>query len=249
LVFSLSDALLGLAPGCLWLWYFWRKDAWEPEPKLALVRVFVLGCVAGWVVSWLRPRLEQLLPAEEGLALELADAFLVTALGEELFKLVALALGALWHRQWNEPMDGIVYGAAAALGFASFENAVYVATSTESSLILVRAFTANLAHVAFTAGMAFTIGLGWLRGRALLFGFAGLVVAVAFHGLYDLFLFSIPEWNLLSLLGVLPVALAILGLKVRYSHERSPFREPAVAFRAADDVDVADVAGEPRDAA
>jgi RsiW-degrading membrane proteinase PrsW (M82 family) len=229
-IVSWSDALIGLVPGALWLAYFWRKDAVEPEPKHALLRVFVLGCAAAWTVSTLRPRLEAaLLPHEEGLALDLADAFLVTALGEELVKLAAVAVGALWHRQWNEPMDGIVYGAAAALGFASYENAVYLATSTAPGLILARAFTANLAHVAFTAGMAFAIGLGWICGRKVLFALGGLVYAVAFHGVYDLFLFSRPDWNALSLLGVLPLTLAILALAVRYSQARSPFHPDARA--------------------
>ncbi len=221
---SWPDVLLGFAPGVLWLAYFWRKDVWEPEPKLALARVFLLGCAAAWVTTLLRPRLEVLLPLEEGLTSDLADAFLVTALNEELLKLAAFALGALWLREWDEPMDGILYGTAAALGFASLENAVYLATSDSNSLVLVRAFTANLAHVAFTGGMGFCIGLGKLHGRAILAWTTGIAIAVVLHGVYDLFLFSLPEWNALSLLLVLPLSLALLGLKIRWSHARSPHR-------------------------
>ncbi len=239
MVFDWLDAIVGLAPGCLWMWYFWRKDVWEPEPKLALVRVFLLGAAAAWLVCVLRPRLESAwLPAEAGWRLDLADAFLVTALGEEFAKLAAFALGALWLSEWDEPMDGIVYGTAAALGFASLENAVYVATSESASIVLVRAFTANLGHVAFTAGMGFFVGLGKLRGRAPLFWTIGLAFAVLFHGLYDLFVFSRPDWNVISLLGVLPAALVLLGLKIRWSHARSPHRTKAserspIARRAA----------------
>ena len=36
MVFSFTDALIGLVPGLAWLWIFWRKDKVEPEdfPKL-----------------------------------------------------------------------------------------------------------------------------------------------------------------------------------------------------------------------
>lgn len=231
---TLRDVLIGFAPGLLWLVWFWRKDAFEPEPKLALARVFALGCAAAVGVVVLRPRLETWLPAEEGLGLDLADAFLVTALTEELLKLAAFALGALWHREWDEPMDGIVYGTAAALGFASLENAVFLATSDSATLVLARAFTANLAHVAFTGGMAFFIGLGKLRGRAVSCWTVGIVLAVGLHGVYDLFLFSLAEWNALALLGVLPLSLALLGLKMRWAQARSPHRPAAVAALSAE---------------
>lgn len=230
--FGWLDAVVGLLPGCLWLWYFRRKDVWEPEPLAALVRVFLWGALAGWGIAWVRPRLEGFLPAEPGLWLDLADAFLVTALAEETVKLLAIVAGALWASEWDEPMDGIVYGAAAALGFASFENAVYVATSEQAWLVLARAFTANLAHVAFSASVGFFAGLGKLRGRTLPWMLFGLAAACVPHGLYDLWLFSRPEWNALSLLGVLPASLVLLGLKIRWSSARSPFRPLPVSSGA-----------------
>ena len=81
-----------------------------------------------------------------------------------------------------------------------------------------RAFTANLAHAAFTGGAAFFIGLARLHYRhGIPLALLGIGLAVVFHGAYDLFLFSLPRWNLVSLLLVLPLAIALLGLRIRWA--------------------------------
>lgn len=219
----MADIALAFAPGVSWLWYVRRKDVREPEPRLLVLFAFVLGCGAANIVGLLRPRIEAALGGGSGLGADLADAFLITALPEESLKLGAVALACLWSREWNEPMDGIVYGIAAGLGFASLENVYYLTAAGDPLLVVARAFTANLAHAAFTGGAAFFIGLarlGYRRGVPL--ALAGILGAILLHGLYDVFLFAIPRWNLVSLLLVLPLALVLLGLKIRWS-QRRPF--------------------------
>ena len=36
--------------------------------------------------------------------------------------LLALVIAVLWHREWDEPLDGIVYASFIALGYAAVEN-------------------------------------------------------------------------------------------------------------------------------
>jgi protease PrsW len=220
-VWSVSDVLIAFAPAILWLWYVRREDVKEPEPRLLVLFAFVLGCGAANAVGILRPRLEGMAPRIPGLGGELLDAFVITATPEELLKLLAVCLASLWSQEWNEPMDGIVYGVAAGLGFASLEN-VYFLTAFGSPMVVIgRAFTANLAHAAFTGMAAFFVGkarLHYPRGAPL--ALVGFALAVALHGAYDLFLFSLPKWNLVSLLLILPLALVLLGLKIRWAQIR-----------------------------
>ena len=91
----------------------------------------------------------------------------------------------------------------------------------------------NLAHVAFSACLGFYVGLGKLHRRPVLWTSVGLVAAIVPHGLYDLFLFSLPDWNVVSLLGVLPISLVLLGLRIRWSHARSPHRGSGADGRGA----------------
>jgi len=218
---ALADLAAGTVPGLAWLAYVRRKDDLEPEPWRLVVRVFVLGVAAGWVIALGRPRLEAwCLPTTPGPWDDVIDAFVVTAGGEELVKLLAFALGALWHREWDEPMDGIVYGAAAGLGFASIENAYYLGADGGLFLLASRAFTANLAHLAFSGSLGFAIGLAKLRARWSL-AVAGGCAVLLMHGAYDWLLFAGEAWSPLALLGVLPLALIAIGLKATWARHRS----------------------------
>jgi protease PrsW len=215
---SAIDFALAFAPAALWLWYVRREDVREPEPRILVLFAFLNGCGAASLIANFRPRIERLVPIVPGLPGDLLDAFVATALPEELVKLAAVSLACLWSRQWNEPMDGIVYGVAAGLGFASLENVYFLAATGDPWLVAGRAFTANLAHAAFTGGAAFFLGLARLRYRhGVLLAAAGILLAVLFHGAFDLFLFSLPRWNVVSLLLVLPLALALLGLRIRWA--------------------------------
>ncbi|MHC4472397.1 MAG: PrsW family intramembrane metalloprotease [Planctomycetota bacterium] len=196
---------------------------------MLVLRVFALGCGSAFLVLFVRSTfLEGLLPDEPGWTRDLLDAFLVTGLGEELAKLAAFFVGAFLHRELDEPLDGIVYGVAAGLGFASVENVVYQLQLDDSKIIVLRAFTATLGHVAFTGSMGFFFGLAKLSrtGRGALLMVAGLGLAVLFHGLYDIFLFRGGGLAFVSLLCVLPLLMVLIGLKIRWARARSAKYHP-----------------------
>lgn len=222
---SLAFAIgLGVLPCLFWLWTVLRHDDHEREPWGLVVLGLALGAAATLGVVWLRPLLEALLaPLSPA-----ADAFVVTALGEELWKLCAL-LPLLLHREADEPLDGGVYGAAVGLGFAGAENVFFVQQGGDAWLALQRSFTATLMHTACTG----CLGIAWAEGKLRRFGAGavawlafGLCAAVGLHGLYDLFLTGDRAQALLSLLGVLPVALVLLAVKVRWARRRSPAFHP-----------------------
>lgn len=217
---------LGLAPGMFWLWFLLRKDRIEPEPRHLVLRVFGLGALAAFAVMTFRPRLDGLLIGVDPAALPWLDAFVVTAATEESLKLAALGLGVLWHHEVDEPMDGIVYGGATGLGFATVENVVYVLAVEEPSLALFRGFTATLGHLAFTGSMGFLLGMARLRRRrgrvaAGFLGVLGLLVAILFHGAYDLAVLSGGRLGLFGLVVVLPAALVMLAAKMRWSERQA----------------------------
>ena len=229
----LQYALLGFAPGLLWMWFIHAKDDLEPEPRARVLWVFVLGCLAAFLILQLRPHIEDLLPRREGVAREFADAYVVTALPEELAKWAAFAFGALISRELNEPLDGIVYGAAAGLGFASVENVLYILHTGSPSIVVLRAFTATLGHVAFSGFLGWTCARAKLgtRPRRFLYPLMGLGIAVGLHGTYNVFLSFGGTSKVLSLLVVLPFGLVLLALKLRWSRIRSGDYHPHLTTR------------------
>jgi len=212
--------LLAAAPALFWLWNLYRRDRWEPEPKRLVLRLFLLGAASALPVYLL----QGLLPGGP----RLYDNFVRAALVEEVMKWLPLALVAYRHREMDEPMDGILYGVAAGLGFAAVENAHHAILLGEGTL-LPRAFTATLAHVGFGGIAGLHAGLAKTQRRPLLL-FRGLFAAWALHGLYDLLLSysSHPVHGDLvariALVGVVPLLLLLVVLAVRLADRASPHR-------------------------
>ena len=206
--------LFAFLPGLLWLSWIRRRDAINPEPVGLILRVFFLGCASAVVISELRPLVDARLPHIGGWRGHAVDAFLATALIEETVKGAAFILGALRHKELDEPCDGLIYGVAAGLGFASVENAFYLIATGDPMVVVLRSFTALLVHV----GCSGLLGLALARAR---FGASEWRVWIVFlevillHGIYDLFLFAWPEMRLLSLLIALPTLLFIFSWHMR----------------------------------
>lgn len=214
----LGHTIAGLAPAVFWLAWVRSHDRRAPEPRHLVLGVFLLGVLSTALVLVVRPPLEDLLPPETGLRRALCDAFLLTAPLEELAKALAL-LGVLFHRELDEPLDGVVYGAAAGLGFASVENVVHVLREADPTLAFTRGFTATLLHLGTTGVLGFLLACAKFthgRRRALLV-IAALPSAVLLHGCYDLFLIADGGLAFVSLVGVLPILLVALAWKVRWA--------------------------------
>ena len=47
----LRIVLLASAPALFWLWLFYRRDRWEPEPKLKVLKIFALGALVGYALG------------------------------------------------------------------------------------------------------------------------------------------------------------------------------------------------------
>jgi RsiW-degrading membrane proteinase PrsW (M82 family) len=132
-------------------------------------------------------------------------------------------LGIYWHRQLDEPLDGIIYGTAVGLGFASVENVIFIVSHDEPMLALTRGFTATLAHVATSGALGFFVGLSRFRPVSHLpfLWLAGLAVAIVFHGVYDYYLFGGGPMAIVALVCLLPLMLVFLGLRIHWARARS----------------------------
>jgi RsiW-degrading membrane proteinase PrsW (M82 family) len=100
--------------------FLWWLDRYDREPLLLVASAFVWGAVAAAGLS----------ASSLGAAAAALDWPLGTAAGallEELLKAVAVIVIARYSAEFDSPTDGLVYGTAAGLGFASVENLLVVA--------------------------------------------------------------------------------------------------------------------------
>ena len=159
------------------------------EPKKYIIATFVLGTlIIGPLYMF-----DELVLLIRGSAIEYSPfmkAFFSAAFREELLKFCVLFFFCVRLTHFNEPMDGIVYGTVASLGFALYENIFYVygAENFTDSLYAayVRALTAVPSHSFTGIIMGFFIGRHYFRKHESKINiYLALIVPIILHGFYD----------------------------------------------------------------
>ena len=222
------------APSLFLLTFFYLKDRYEREPLLQILMAFGLGLYSmiaaqgmattaeGWVsADWL---------ATGGEPARLFDAFVLSGAIEELAKWVVLILAIYHWDEFDEPLDGVVYGVAVALGFATLENFLFV-LRLGLGVAWQRALFAVPAHALCGATMGYYAGRAKFpdaaqRGRTpWLDRILCFVVPIVFHGLYDYALHHGLGPRIWVIISIGSVGLWQFVLRrVRRAQSASPFR-------------------------
>lgn len=194
-VFAL--ALAGsLVPTLGWLWFFYTRDRYDREPKRLIALLFVIGALPVGILAGIA---NVVFAGVVGIAL---TAVLAAPIGEETLKYLGARRGAGSHLAFDEPVDGMVYGASVGLGFAAAESVDYLTIAyTGGELWGEPVGCAGLGCFAFVAvlrglGSALVHGLcsaiaGYSLARRILEGaprrvaVGGLALAALFHALWN----------------------------------------------------------------
>ena len=115
-----------VAPALLILWLVVAAGE-RPGPPAKVWSAFLLGAASISLLGIVRAPFMSLLPAPENpwIAQAMHSLFGV-ALPEEAVKLLVIVAVSARRRPLADPMDTVVYGAAAGLGFAAYENLAYL---------------------------------------------------------------------------------------------------------------------------
>ena len=176
-------------PALVLVWYFVKSDKY-PEPVSMILKTFFYGILIVIPILFFAGLAEAFGGGIKGnMVLEpLFNAFALAAIPEEFFKFLVLSNICAKSPEFDEPMDGIVYGAVASLGFATLENILYV-SSGGLGVAIARAFTAVPGHASFGAIMGYYYAKSHFKGEKVGFTHKALLVPILLHGLYDFFLF------------------------------------------------------------
>ena len=210
-----------VAPALFWIGYFYYKDRFYPEPLTRLGAAFLLGIASALgVILFLKilslfgiPYEPTSLMEAHGLPFLLYSIFF-TGLIEETFKFLPFLLFVLRFRSFNERTDGIIYAAVIALGFACYENSIYLASMSGVELF-GRAFASPLTHAVFSSIWGYTAGTAKLSGRPIWrASILGLLISAVLHGTFNFFTTS-TVWRAASALLVLIVWIWIIRVLER----------------------------------
>lgn len=203
-----------IAPSLALFSYFYLRDQFSQEPSKLLFQSFIYGAVLTFPILFLQFVFKE----GEVFSNILATNIFFPSIIEEFFKWLVLLIAIFRHVDFEDPYDGILYGASVSLGFATIENILYL-IEFGTDIAFIRALLPVSSHALFGVVMGYYLGKAkfshdkaehkWL--------FMALFIPFVLHVLYNASLYF--NDNLLA--GAAPFMLFLwwFGLrKVKQAH-------------------------------
>lgn len=180
--------LLAIIPAVVWLAFFYRQDRLEPEPRTMVVGVFLLGLLVATAIAI--PLVDRVFDVGSWLfgspLVHFAGGVLVVGVIQEGLKYLTLRLSVYDSREFDERTDGIIYGTAVGLGFATALNAAFVVESggVDLGTGAIRIVLTSLAHASFGGLIGYFLGRQRFERRPLWWMPAGVALAATLNGAF-----------------------------------------------------------------
>jgi len=219
----LIGLVLALVPAALWINFFYQQDQLEPEPKTYVLGVFLLALLATDVV-WRRVVVD-FFHLSDWVARNDASALigntLVVGILLQLIVYAVVRYMVYNTPEFDERMDGIVYGTAAGLGVATMLNINFILDSGGADLGLgvIHVVVTALAQAAFGGVIGYFMGEMKFTDEAAWWMPLGLLIAAALDGLFEYLLVEVSSAGLQvspwrGLIFALLVAVATFGVLI-----------------------------------
>src|SRR3954469_865191 len=213
--------ILAIVPSAIWLYFFYRQDRLEPEPKTKLAAVFLLALLltdalgVPLINDWFQVRVW----ASADSITSLLASILIVGFTWQAIAYAAVRLVVYDTAEFDERMDGIVYGTVAGLGVATLLNLNYVIANGGVALGpgVIQVVTTALAQASFSGLLGYFMAEAKFEHKPVWWVPLGLFIAAVLNGLFSWLLgeisangLTVSPWRSL-VLGIL-VALAVFAL-------------------------------------
>jgi RsiW-degrading membrane proteinase PrsW (M82 family) len=217
-----AGILLAIIPSAIWLVFFYRQDRLEPEPKVRIAAVFLLAALLTDVIArrvigtWFQ------LPtwAPYTNLTSLLSSILIVGVTYQAIVYLAVRLLVYDTAEFDERMDGIVYGTVAGLGIAAVVNLYYVISNEGVALGpgVVNTVTTALAAASFGGLQGWFMGEAKFEHKPVWWVPLGFAITTVLNGLFSWLIgevsaagLAVDPWRSL-LLGLLVAMAAFLVL-------------------------------------
>lgn len=203
----ISFILAALAPAMALFSYVYLRDSFSRGAMFLVLRIFIIGALLVLPISVIQFAFTE----EAILAHSFLKAFLLYGLIEEGLKWLMLFIFAYQHGQLKQPIDGIVFGVALSLGFASVENSLYM-IAYGFDYVLPRTLLPTTAHAVYGIIMGYYVGRAkYHPSKKQLFLFLAAVLPMILHGSYDYILMDFGHYFLYLMIPFM-IALWLLAI-------------------------------------
>ena len=180
--------LITILPSLALVLYFVKSDKFK-EPNRIIIITFLFGILITIPAGYLNSLIDKNFATGERFNDALLSGFFGGGPVEELLKFSVLYFYILKEKAFNEPMDGLVYGVLASLGFATLENFQYVFYLdsefwTAQEIAIFRSYSAIPLHGLCGAIMGFYFGQYAFSANKKYLGLA-IIIPIIFHGSYN----------------------------------------------------------------
>jgi len=202
LYYKISDYLIAslyaVVPVLIIIFYLFKKNKFDQPVRLVVI-TFVLGFGIAFPLQVLNTFIDPLgeLFHKTVNGQNFFHSFIRAGLQEELFKFLIIVYYCMHLREFKKPMDAVVFGTSATLGFAMIENWQYVVNaffgegfSSAREVAVVRALTAVMIHLVCGVMMGFFL-IDYIFGeKKKSYLILSLLFPVCLHGFYNFILMS-----------------------------------------------------------
>jgi len=216
----LLGLFLALIPAVVWVAFFLQLDRAEPEPKRLIARTFAFGALAAAAVAipFATYVAGPTLALYPNLVARIILTILTISLMQEVLKVAMVRYVVLGTSEFDRHPDGIVYGLASGIGFATVLTVAYILRTGGVVPLAgaIRAVDNALVHGALGAVSGYYLGRVKIDGKKLPWMAGGLAIVTVVNGLYQVAQeefarqLAYNPWYDLAVAAVIAVAVGIV---------------------------------------
>jgi len=203
--------LMGIVPSLFWLWFWLKEDREDPEPTGLLTFCFFIGMAIVVITVPIQKYIQSIVTSNQ-------IQIVLWAGTEELLKYLAVILLLSRTKYLHKPIDWPIFLITIALGFAAFENILFLVKPLSIGQAAVGLMTgqlrflgSTLLHTVASGMVGLAIGLSFYMGniQKKLYLIIGIFVAISLHSAFNFFIMSNNGSDFLKVFAFLWVATII----------------------------------------
>lgn len=228
---TVISVIIALIPPLLWLTIFYRQDRLNPEPKSFVFKTMLLGALIQKAIY--TPIIAFVFSGNTSGITSIGGRLIINiiliAIIQESIKLISVRYSIYPSKEFDEVIDGIIYGSALGLGFAAMTNIGGIITSGGAMLTNVTALVVieTFAHASITGLSCYILGVSKYSKFNILRLPLAIIIASALNAVTQFLLNAVVRrgFKINYILGLIPaavVACIVFGVLVFLSskHEK-----------------------------